>query len=84
MRKPTPTVHLRALESPRNGRPPRASRAARVAGQLLDGRRWRRLLGGWGFFRGLRRAIGEVVAMALVLALAIVLAHAMLIVLFPV
>ena len=74
MRKPAAT-HLRALHAPRNGRPTRGARLAGAASRLLRG---------WGFFRGLRRAIGEVVAMALVLALAIVLAHAMLIVLFPV
>jgi hypothetical protein len=50
----------------------------------MNSRAWLRAFGGWGLFRGLRRAIGEVVAMAFILALAIVLAHAMLIVLFPV
>jgi hypothetical protein len=78
MRKPV-AVNLRAIHAPRNGRPARRARVAAAAS-----RAWRRLFEGWGFFRGLRRAIGEVVAMAFVLALAIVLAHAMLIVLFPV
>ena len=78
MRKPA-AVHLRAIHAPRNGRPAHRARVAAAAT-----RAWTRFFSGWGFFRGLRRAIGEVVAMAFVLALAIVLAHAMLIVMFPI
>ena len=83
MRKPA-AIHLRALHAPRNGRPTRSTRIAGAATRLVRTRAWTRIFRGWGVFRGLRRAIGEVVAMALVLALAIVLAHAMLVVLFPV
>jgi hypothetical protein len=43
-----------------------------------------RIFRGWGLFRGIRRVMGEIFGMALVLALSIVLAHAMLILMFPV
>lgn len=80
--------HLRALQSPRNGRPARRTVTARAANHASNGRpSMRRLvsgLRGLRVFRGIGRAIGEVFAMALVLALSIVLAHVLLLAMFPV
>ena len=83
MRKPV-GLHLRALQSPRNGRPARRIGAARASIHPTTGRPWTRLLNGLRRFRGIGRAIGEIFGMAVVLALSIVLAHALLIVMFPV
>ena len=83
MRK-TVGPHLRALQPPRNGRPVRRIGATRASIHLTNGRPSMRLFRGWRVFRGIRRAFGEIVGMAVVLALSIVLAHALLIVMFPV
>jgi hypothetical protein len=77
MRK-SDTVHLRAVPQSRNGRPSRRTVAGRASAPLFDERPR------GGFFRRLRRIIGEVFGMALVLALSIVLAHAMLVLIYPV
>ena len=82
MRKPS--VNLRAVQPMRNGRPTRRARAVRASVHVLNGRPAFRSFPGLGILRGIRRAVGEIVAMAVVLALSIILAHAILIVMFPV
>jgi hypothetical protein len=77
------TPHLRAVHTSRNGRPARRRAPATIPLAPTE-RRPVRAVWGAGLLRRLRRALGEVVAMAVVLALAIVLAHAMLVVFFPV
>jgi hypothetical protein len=71
-------VHLRAVSQSRNGRPSRRTVAGRASAPFVDERPR------GGFFRGLRRVLGEIFGMALVLALSIVLAHAMLVLIYPV
>ena len=83
MRKPI-GLHLRAVQPTRNGRPTRRGAAARAVIHLANGRPSLGLFRGLRVFRGIRRVIGEVFGMALVLALSIVLAHMMLIIMFPV
>jgi len=83
MAKPINT-HLRALRSPRNGRSPRRAGMTRALIHLSNGRPSMRIFRGWGLFRGVGRALGEIFGMAIILALSIVLAHAMLVVMFPV
>lgn len=78
------TPHLRTVHAQRNGRPARRTVAARTILHLTNGRASLRRFRGWGLFRGLRRAVGEILGMAVVLALSIVLAHFMLIAMFPV
>lgn len=82
MRKPVSSLQLRALQPSRNGRSTR--RATRASVHLVDGRPSMRTFPGLRILQRIRHAIGEIVAMALVLALAIVLAHAFLIVMFPI
>jgi hypothetical protein len=83
MRKPVP-LQLHAVRSSRNGRPTRRQGTARAAVHLVNGRPSMRTFPGLRLFQRIRRAVGEITAMAVMLALSIVLAHAILIVMFPV
>jgi len=84
MPKPVGPVQLRALQPSRNGRSSRRPRATRASVHLVNGRPPTWTFPGLRILRRIRRALGEIVVMAVVLALSIVLAHVLLIVMFPV